>query len=522
MSLQTASMILRILSNAPLTTKGSELTWEELDGNLIKIYQDIAAKVKAGTIADFDNTKTYSLGDAANYDDLTWLYLNATPESGIDPGSDPAYWGEIDPTFFIHEQNKDQMLDKGGANEVTAEDLKALVNAGVLYNIYTGNGTLTADRTVDQSGRALSFINGKLTVGTASTVLPFRSTIYGNEAGVIENGTYIFAIKNALHAQSNLGLAIAAHSASGIGLASYAPWNYIRKNSTGTLPTPEPSSIWDVFTTDQGVRNVPRLTESERDAISSPADYLEIVNTTRDRKEIYLPFWGWHPVGTITPDWGYEFMDECTAANPVSGFVQAQSNGGTRGTLSNASISPSQLLGLSTGVTNNGESSHLTSIYYLGSVGKKYYKTKVCSSALSDVSNRYFSQIGYFDTNSGITNANGIYFLYDEGGVCGSATASANWLCICKNGGSYSIVDSGIAVTTTSSALQTLEIYDDGTGTNVKFYINSTLVATITTQIPDTTRVMYIGERIVKTTGTTARFLYLDFTIAKEKFNTPR
>jgi len=39
--METSSMVLRASVFEPLTTKGSELSFEDLDGNFIKIFQDL-------------------------------------------------------------------------------------------------------------------------------------------------------------------------------------------------------------------------------------------------------------------------------------------------------------------------------------------------------------------------------------------------------------------------------------------------------------------------------------------------
>lgn len=394
-----------------------------------------------------------------------------------------------------------------------------IVDIGVVSstNIYNTDGALPTGITRDfnlDTGR-LRLLNGKLYINTTGiTGGAFQAEIVSSTSGLI-----IASASTGIQLSGGAGTCLSI-AGTGTGVFSSVPSNVIQ--TSGSMPPVVPSSVLDVNSTTQGARPVPRLTESERDAIASPADYLEIINTTRERKEIYRPFWGWHPVGAITPDWGYEMNDEITNVTPNAGFVQSQLNGGTRVILANSTLSPGQLLGLSTGVNNNGESSHLSALYYLGGVGKKYYKTKVTHSALSTVTDRFVTLSGYNTATSGLSFVDGMFFLYDEGGVFGTATASPNWLCVTRNGAAANIVDSGVAVTTTSSAMQTLEILEDGTDSSCIFKINGVTVYTATTGIPNSSDVMCIGERIMKQTGTTARILYPDFTYTKEKFNTPR
>lgn len=516
MSLQTASMILRILVNAPLTTKGDELTWEELDGNLIKIYLDLAAKVKAGSIPDFDSGTTYSLGDAANYNDLTWLYLNAAPAAGIDPGSDPLYWGEVDPTFFIHEKDKDIMLAKGTAYEVSAEDLAALVAADPPDTLYTESGSLISDRTVNGMGYVLAFYNMLNLVLIANKNISIAGVNDGVDptaAGVSISATAANPGDVAYSIDNGFFQAFQMFKDGKLSI----PLSLLI--GTGNTPIDD-SLVFDVANNSSRLsRPLPPLTQSEIDALT-PLNFSHCINTNYSRPQYFDPFWGWHPVGPIMPDWGYEINDENVNTNTI--FSNVGTNGGVAASTTNATLSPTVLWGISTGPNINGEFRHATSNYYLGSVGKKHFKNKVSVNALSTITDRYATMVGYISTNSGIANADGMFFLYDEGGVFSTATASANWLCVCRNGGSYSVVDSGIAVTTTASALKTLEIKDYGTGVKVEFLINGVVVSTITTNIPDNTKQLYILERIVKTLGVTARTLFVDYTFAKEKFNTPR
>lgn len=410
-------------------------------------------------------------------------------------------------------------------------------------NIYNTDGALPtgATRTFDLDTGKLFQFGGKIFFGTDDPEWFFPAFELPHLFQIKGDGTHGMIVANA----SDAGYSYSAEDSgngfladfpgdgsafiarmgdvNSIGLNLKASHNKIFDSDITPDPTNIPSSVFTVWSTRKGSLPVPRLTEVERDAIASPADYLEIVNTTKERKEIYRPFWGWHPVGEITPDWGYSMRDECINVSPVDGFTQNILNGGTRNTRLDVSVngSPVQLIGFSTGTASNGESSHYLNGYFPGGTGKKQYETKASVSALSTLADRYISKVGYTTTNTGFPT-DGMYFLYDEGGASGSATASANWLCVCRNGGSYSVVDSGVAVNTTSNPLHNLKIRDYGTGNKVEFIINGVIVATITTNIPDSTKIMYIGERIVKTTGATARLLYIDYSSVKEKFNTPR
>lgn len=118
-------IILRTETFAPLTTKGSELTAKELDLNLVYIYRDLVAKALAGGVPAYDNVKVYEQTEAATYNGRTWLFINATPEAGVTPGSDITKWVELDPAELIHRRNSDEKLAEFTADEVTAAEIKA-------------------------------------------------------------------------------------------------------------------------------------------------------------------------------------------------------------------------------------------------------------------------------------------------------------------------------------------------------------------------------------------------------------
>lgn len=270
------------------------------------------------------------------------------------------------------------------------------------------------------------------------------------------------------------------------------------------------------------ISNLGQMTEAGMNAIASPAVGLEVFNTTRNSKMFYHSFFGWTPVSiNENPWWGYSFFNELTNVSGVPWTVSF-SNGGT--TVSNAltALSAIILYGLSTGTTTNGEARITTTNYFIGSVGKKRAESKVSVDTLSTSMNRYVCSVGYHATVV-INQANAMYFLYDEGGLSTGSTASPNWQCVCASGGTRTFVTTSVPVTDISSgAMQKLRIDDDGTGANVKFYINEVLVATITTNVPTSAVTLANTVRIVKNAGTTQRVLYVDYMTMAEKFNSPR
>lgn len=268
------------------------------------------------------------------------------------------------------------------------------------------------------------------------------------------------------------------------------------------------------------------MTEAQMLAIATPVEGSQVFNTTRSELMYYDAVWGWHPVGVIKPYWGYRFYDEMfTIANTP--WVYGVISGGNRNFSSATSpiFVQFRCLSLTTGASSTGGSNHNIVGVLLTETNLSLYTTRVLAKNLSTGTERYVFRAGIISNVTGLAIATGCYFVYDEGGVFGTATASPNWLCVTRNGGSPTIVDSGVAVKSEalSQQPQTLKVLVNG-ATDAKFYIDGVLVATITTTMP-TSAVsggLALGEIMQKQAGTTSREFYVDYTDIKVKFNTFR
>lgn len=126
------NVLLRSLSDPVLATKGSELTWDEEDTNFVILHDAIKelSAVSVSGIDAYSGGEEYSLGDFVTYNNNTWEYINAIPQTGVTPGTDPTVWQIASQGLFSHQQNTDTYLNFGGANEVSAADLRAFLDAG--------------------------------------------------------------------------------------------------------------------------------------------------------------------------------------------------------------------------------------------------------------------------------------------------------------------------------------------------------------------------------------------------------
>lgn len=133
-------ILLRSAVNPPLTTKGSQLTWEELDGNFIEIFNAFIANYLSSYVDAYDNATTYddTIKNYVVYDSVIWKFINVTPAVGQTPSASPLYWQRVWAADLAHKKNSDTILAEGTADEVSASDLALIVNnAPVIYS-YSG------------------------------------------------------------------------------------------------------------------------------------------------------------------------------------------------------------------------------------------------------------------------------------------------------------------------------------------------------------------------------------------------
>lgn len=139
-------ILLRTLSDPVLIAKGDDLTWPELDLNLVIIHDAIRelANISGDGFEPYNAGTTYSQtpDTYVSYNGNIWHYINPTPQSGVTPGSDPLTWEIVSLGQFAHEKDKDQYLDFGGPYQVSAQDIFNLLASGYLP---TAGGTMTGD-----------------------------------------------------------------------------------------------------------------------------------------------------------------------------------------------------------------------------------------------------------------------------------------------------------------------------------------------------------------------------------------
>lgn len=128
-------LILREYVDANYTTKGSELTFEELDLNQKYLGDAINALSISDTSSfdDYDPAATYEGGENyyVAYDGNIWKFIGLLDSTGITPGTDSSVWELASTGALAHQQNTDTYLNFGGPYQVSAQEIRTLLDSGV-------------------------------------------------------------------------------------------------------------------------------------------------------------------------------------------------------------------------------------------------------------------------------------------------------------------------------------------------------------------------------------------------------
>tara|TARA_R110001632_G_scaffold42462_1_gene107526 strand:+ start:246 stop:872 length:627 start_codon:yes stop_codon:yes gene_type:complete len=97
---------LRETVNAPLTTKGSTLTFAELDANFITAYNALVSLSQSSNIDAYDGAKSYYLNDAVQEGTQLYKCIVTGPITATTPSANPASWIEIYATDLVDAPRK--------------------------------------------------------------------------------------------------------------------------------------------------------------------------------------------------------------------------------------------------------------------------------------------------------------------------------------------------------------------------------------------------------------------------------
>lgn len=136
------SILLRTTSHADLTTKGSQLTFAEGDAVVIGFYEFLKDMVSGSSIAPYNAGTTYTGTQYVSYAGNIYVHISGTPTTGVTPGTNPAKWELSSVGALMHVRNQDTHLAYGTASEVSASDLRLLLDAQYIQVTEAGFQTL--------------------------------------------------------------------------------------------------------------------------------------------------------------------------------------------------------------------------------------------------------------------------------------------------------------------------------------------------------------------------------------------
>jgi hypothetical protein len=198
-------------------------------------------------------------------------------------------------------------------------------------------------------------------------------------------------------------------------------------------------------------------------------------------------------------------------------------------TIPNASINQIGFAQYQTGTSATGYFTHISegfigAQFFFGG-GAWVFETSICVETLSTSLERFRFVAGFGNAVTNGAETNGTFFTYDEGATQNGTAATPNWQTQTCNGSVRTLTTTSVAVT--AGAWIKLRIEVNATATSVAFYINGTLVATHTTNIPkwlaaNNPRGFNVKQSIAKTIGTTTRSVFCDYLGYENVLTTPR
>lgn len=217
-----------------------------------------------------------------------------------------------------------------------------------------------------------------------------------------------------------------------------------------------------------------------------------------------------------------EFLN--TVGTATGGNDIIATNSGTGAGTNNTATTAAERVGLvrsTTGTTATGRTSPGTSSTACAFGGGSWtYEIEINLAALSTVTQRYQLVLGFHDVQNAANQIDAIAFVYDEGGVSTGSAASANWQTLTSSNSTRTWTTSGTAVAT---GWVNLRIEVNAAGNSVSFYVNGSSIATHTTNIPTgTTRVSGFGYLMIKSIGTTASTMDVDYIFCEQDLTTNR
>jgi hypothetical protein len=212
--------------------------------------------------------------------------------------------------------------------------------------------------------------------------------------------------------------------------------------------------------------------------------------------------------------WNWLFEDFLNNGGFAGGLASGVSGTSAALNVGTGEANAPGVLSFTTGTTATGRAGLQTgATSLLLGQGKCVFEARVRIPTLSNATDTFTVYLGYGDLLTG-NPTDGAFFRYTHG------TNSGNWQGVCRSNNTESITNFTTAPVTTGWQKLNLNVYADGS--RVDFTIGGTILA-VTTNIPTVAgRETGIIANLVKSVGTTARTMLLDYLYHTFNLTTPR
>lgn len=210
-----------------------------------------------------------------------------------------------------------------------------------------------------------------------------------------------------------------------------------------------------------------------------------------------------------------QFVEDFWSTQSLQGSLVANNSSGTTNAQAGEQDAPGILVcSTSTSATARAGLITNTSTAIRLGANESLVEMRVRIPTVSDGTNT-FTVRGGFMSDMGGDAPNGVFWRYTH------SVNSGNWQGVARNNNSETATNFSTAPVT--SGWQRLTIIVNAAGTSAEFFINGTSVGTVASNIPTASgRETAIGFSIIKTAGTTARTLLMDYICCAINFATQR
>lgn len=223
--------------------------------------------------------------------------------------------------------------------------------------------------------------------------------------------------------------------------------------------------------------------------------------------------WGWdYPTGSASK---YVLFDDFVYGTVGSTTGPWTVNGANVTQVGSQAVNRPGVLQLTTASLSTGQAFFHNGIteYVFGGGAVSLEWSARLTTAIPDGVQTYSMWMGFHDVTTAKDAVDGAYFYLDS--------ASANWQCVTSKASTRTTNSSGVAAVNGTWVKFRIDI--NAACTSITFYINGTLVATSTTNLPDTTSnncgIMF---NILKSLGTTPSIFQVDYVRMTQQFTTSR